>query len=249
MTSDSAQLRGDTADWDRWWTVRLAKGKSDFFPYFNAPMSLYGGRITAIVSRDDALVHVMREFALSTVLCAGNGISQEPRALAAAGLDVTALDLSPFASAAAQRFALDERGVDQFVDPSRLAPGGSVRFVVGDLMDPSVCPGPFDVIIERRTIQRFPEHEWGAALGALARRLGDPGIFVSHCNDDQFPSDWGWAANAPAGLFHASDAWFRECGWTVWDGHKLAPTLTRRVAWLLRSGSPKPDPAHRAETR
>ena len=242
MASNPADPRLGTADWDHWWEARLAKSGSDFLPYFNAPQVLHSGRSADVVNRDDALVRVMREAGLSTVLCAGNGVSQEPRALAAGGLDVTALDLSPLASAAAQRFALDARSVDRFVAPQNLAPGGRVRFVVGDLMDASICPGPFDVVIERRTIQRFPEDERAAALGVLARRLGDRGILVSHCNDDQFPPEWGWAANAPDGLFHASEAWLREHGWTLWEGRPDAP-LTGRVAWLIRSGSMKRPPA------
>ena len=34
-------------------------------------------------------------------------------------------------------------------------------------MDPLMCPGPFDMIIERKTLQLFPEDERAAAL-ALA---------------------------------------------------------------------------------
>jgi|SRR5215213_851866 len=43
------------------------------------------------------LVDTMHANGLNTVLCVGNGISQEPRALAWAGFDVTVLDLSPYA--------------------------------------------------------------------------------------------------------------------------------------------------------
>jgi hypothetical protein len=47
---------------------------------------------------DWELVGAMRANGMKTVLCVGNGISQEPRALAWAGFDVTALDLSPLAT-------------------------------------------------------------------------------------------------------------------------------------------------------
>jgi hypothetical protein len=54
---------------------------------------------------DGALVDAMRANGLRTVLCVGNGISQEPKALARAGFAVTALDLSPLATDVAERAA------------------------------------------------------------------------------------------------------------------------------------------------
>jgi len=35
-------------------------------------------------------------------------------------------------------------------------------------MDPAICPGPFDVIVERRTLQLFPSGERGAAVARLS---------------------------------------------------------------------------------
>jgi hypothetical protein len=58
--------------------------------------------------------------------------------------------------------------------------GGTLTFVTGDLMDPDVCPGPFDVVIERRTLQLFPATEQMEGLERLIARLGTPGLFVSH---------------------------------------------------------------------
>jgi hypothetical protein len=52
---------------------------------------------------------------LRTVLCAGNGISPEPRALAAAGFDVTALDFSP---AATRLASIRPEQSDVFCDPN-----------------------------------------------------------------------------------------------------------------------------------
>ena len=40
----------------------------------------------------------MRKLDLRTILCAGNGLSMEPHALAAAGFDVTAVGLSEWAT-------------------------------------------------------------------------------------------------------------------------------------------------------
>ncbi len=53
-----------------------------------------GGMVHLFVD-DGELVDAMRANALRRVLCLGNGISQEPRALAWAGFEVTALDISP----------------------------------------------------------------------------------------------------------------------------------------------------------
>jgi hypothetical protein len=113
-------------------------------------------------------------------------------------------------------------------------------FVVGDLLDPSVCPGPFDVVIERRVVQTFWEKGCPAALSALAARLGTVGIFLSFCLDDPFPKELGWAFHE-TGLFKASEFWCRAGGWVLWDGTP-APPLAGRVAWLIRSGTMKPPP-------
>ena len=123
---------------------------------------------------------------LKSVLCAGSGISQEPHALAAAGLDVTALDISSFAMRFASQAVLNGNEHEQFFGPNRARAGGTARFAVGDLMNPEVCPGPFDVVIERRTLQLFPEAERAAALSAVAARLSDCGILLTHCHDGRW---------------------------------------------------------------
>lgn len=43
---------------------------------------------------DSLLIEVMRNHGMKSILCAGNGISQEPKALAAAGMEAVALDIS-----------------------------------------------------------------------------------------------------------------------------------------------------------
>jgi len=72
----------DPAAWDRYWQDQLSHGVAEFVHLF---------------VDDGALVDAMRANGLKTVLCVGNGISQEPRALAWAGFDVTSLDISPLA--------------------------------------------------------------------------------------------------------------------------------------------------------
>ncbi len=151
--------------WDTWWRGQVehgvAPGWSDMF------------------CDDNALLDIVEARGLESVLCVGCGVSQEPQALAAAGLQVTAMDLSPFAlRCAAQLGAVDT--TDRFFRPDRMQAGGSLSFVEGDLMDPAICPGPFDVIVERRTLQLFPVGERGAAVAGVLGRLAANGVFLSH---------------------------------------------------------------------
>ena|SRR5215469_8364395 len=91
---------GNPQFWDSWWEERISKRRTSrfMFPIVEAPMIKYGGTYVDVVNSDDLLLAIMAEYGLKKVLCAGNGLSQEPRALARAGYDVTALDLSPKAS-------------------------------------------------------------------------------------------------------------------------------------------------------
>jgi SAM-dependent methyltransferase len=231
----------DAGFWDEWWRDRLSQGRSDDkFPRgHQVPLVRDRGNLNYHgTDNDDLLATVMAEYGLRTVLCAGNGVSQEPRALAAAGFDVTALDISPVAVACAQE-CQDNRGLN-FCSAQMRRPGGRVEFVVGDLLDLTVCPGPFDVVMERRTVQWFAERERPTALSALSGRLGESGIFLSECLDDAFPLELGWSQHK-LGWFHASESWFRTNGWTIWDGCRSS-TLGRSVAWLVRTGSMKPPP-------
>lgn len=238
------QTSMDTKDegfWDDWWRHRLLDGSPNLLlPGFSGPIGRDPSSLYKLVNRDDLLATVMVEQGLRTVLCVGNGVSQEPRALAAAGFEVTALDISSVAVAYAQAYVVDEDGFGRFgryCSPALHRPGGHVEFVVGDLLDPMVCPGPYDVVIERRTVQWFAEQERALALSAIASRLRKVGIFLSQCLDDPFPIELGWSQHR-TGLFHASEFWFREQGWVTCDD--LAhPPRGGRVAWLVRCGSMK----------
>lgn len=141
------------------------------------------------MSSDDTLLGMLARRGSRTILCAGNGVSTEATSLALHGFDVTALDISAVpaeALAASLRDAehplrripglsmRDDGSVtfdtDRPIDP-RLCPrmhqsdeylprgGGSLSFITGDLIDPAISPGPFDVVIERRTVQLFPAAE------------------------------------------------------------------------------------------
>jgi SAM-dependent methyltransferase len=202
----------DVAAWDRYWTEQVRHGLGP--PLFD------------MFCDDRKLVKVMNNIGMKSVLCAGSGISQEPRALAEAGFEVVALDFSPQAVKIAREFEFPAEGFECFCEPGLRRPGGHVDYVVGDIQDSAVCPGPFDVIIERRTAQIFLNRDIGAVLGALAKRLGQDGILLSHCHDG--------AWKPPAEPRHFSKSWFRENGWTIWNGSPVRKP-PGRVAWLFTS--------------
>ena len=91
-------------------------------------------------------------------------------------------------------------------------------------MDPLMCPGPFDMVIERKTLQLFPEDERAAALHSLAQRLAPRGIFFTHCHDGR--------RKPPAKPFHATRPWFDAHGWDAWQN---GTPVTGRAAWLFQS--------------
>jgi SAM-dependent methyltransferase len=196
--------------WDRYWTEHMEHGLGP--PLFD------------MFCDDRELVTVMHNREMKSVLCAGNGISQEPRALAEAGLNVVALDLSNQAVEIARSFEFPPQAFEAYCDAGSRRPGGTVEFVVGDFLDPSVCPGPFDVIIERRTAQIFFNNGLEAVLNALADRLSQDGIFVSHCHDG--------AWKPPARPRHFTKSWFKKNGWYVCTGN-LGKTPAGRIAWLF----------------
>jgi hypothetical protein len=115
----------DVAAWDRYWTEQVANGPGP--PLFD------------MFCDDHKLVRIMNGEGMRRILCAGNGISQEPRALAAAGFEIVALDLSPRATQIARSAELHPERLLHFCAPAMLRPGGHVDFVVGDIRDSNLC--------------------------------------------------------------------------------------------------------------
>jgi hypothetical protein len=203
--------RTDDPDaWNEYWRAQLSH-----------PISL---AFQDLFCQDDDLLRVMKMNGLRRLLCAGSGISLEPRALAEAGCEVTALDFSSVAMQAAEAMRLTDEGFKNYLDPTARQEDGSLHFVTGSIFDEETCPGPYDVIIERRTIQTLPEEERHAALEALAGRMGDTGILLSHYHE-------GWWRPGQE-LIHPAERWFREHGWTILEGRELGKVEVR-VAWLM----------------
>jgi hypothetical protein len=198
----------DPAAWDRYWQNWFDYGQNLWL-------------LDAHLFCDDGqLVDAMRMHGLKKVLCVGNGLCLEPRALARMGFEVTAVDLSPVATEAVRRLEPRDEFLAKLVGGRTEAPGGQVEFVVGDLRDAACCPGPFDVVIERRTLQLYPDGERPAATKAVADRLGSPGIFFSQCH--------AGAWKPPAPRVHVVEPWFVQHGWLRWvPGSSLAG----RVVW------------------
>jgi len=209
---DPPENMHDSAAWDRYWNGHLSNG--------------IGPGLYDMMAGDPETAKVMAEMGIKTVLCAGSGISQEPRALAEAGFEVTALDLSPVAMKLAQTWNFGPADLERFLAPEQRKTTGSAHFIVGDLLDLKLCPGPFDMIIERCTLQNFPEEERGRALDALIARLTKNGTFLSHCHDG------GWRPDREP--FHPIRALFAERGWTIWVWSP-SPRPAGRSAWIYRT--------------
>jgi hypothetical protein len=185
----------DPSAWDRFWTDQASHG-------------FCVQKINDAISNVNETAALMRANNLNSILCAGSGVSGEPGALAAAGFDVTVVELSGIAIALCKRHFARQTGV---------------KYVEGSLLDPGVAPGPFDMIIERRTLQLFSDADRPTGLGALARRLGTPGVFLSHCHDSRAPAGQG---------VHKARSWFETQGWPML--RKDLP-VEGRSAWLITS--------------
>ncbi len=202
----------DPAAWDQYWSEQVAHGLAP--PLFD------------MFCDDTELVEFMNRHVMTRVFCAGCGMSQEPRVLAEAGLQVVALDISPVALRLAQTWDPRPGESERMLNPSLRRPGGTLEYVVGSIVDPSLCRGPFDLIIERRTLQVFAPDERQAALDALAIRLEDGGTLLSHCHDG--------AWRPPAKPFHAMEALIQNSDWAILTGPSVAKPKTRS-ALLVRS--------------
>ena len=209
------------------------------------------------MASDATLPGLLSQRGARTILCAGNGLSSEPVALALYGFDVTALDSSAVpAEAFGRTFRNPEHPVVGFPDSScamtidALRPSRSHRPCVVPAHAPecgsSACrrrlsvvhhrrphesgclPGPFDVVIERRTLQLFPEVERIAALDRLVARLADRGVFVSHQHAR------GWRPGE-ARTHHAA-AWLESRGFALRSGTAPGESdSAARLAYLMFS--------------
>ncbi len=175
--------------------------------YWNRQMAFGFAGLSDMLFSDRDLVDLMRRSGLKTILLAGNGLSLEPRVLATAGFDVVALDISPRAVQCAQQITIADDQLKAMLGEDAARPGGRVQFVVGDVLEPSICAGPFDVVVERLTAQDYPDDTLGSFLTALSKRLSPYGILVTHCHDNS------WRPGTEPR--HRPGEWLRADGWVT----------------------------------
>jgi hypothetical protein len=188
----------DANGWDSYWRQDLSSG----------------GALTAFHDRfgaDPHLLDLIRARGCKAILCVGNGLSSEAVVLASHGFEITALDLSPLATQTAVSL--------QHSTPSGVhtRPGAVLEFVCGDLFNSLACPGPFDVILERRTLQLYGTEDRALGLERLVARLASRGLFVSHVH-------MGWWRPGESGE-HLAKAWL--------DGHGFSPDPDARRSYRL----------------
>ncbi len=156
----------DSAGWDQFWCITLEdvgqpKGLTNYFEVVHP------------------LVPWMRATHATTVVSVACGISLEVQAFAAAGFHAVGFDRSVIAAEYAQEcpFTVEQR--QAFLDDRDVRPGGSARFEVGDLREPTVCTGPYDVVVCRKTMQYFAQAgQIDEAMSALVARLRSTGVLV-----------------------------------------------------------------------
>lgn len=206
-------------DWDAWWRERFLDFPAEQkWNSYLRPLEAMGRCANAQSYRDRQV---------RRILCLGNGVSQEPRALAHAGFEVIGLDISQTATDFAASFQLSNTELRMFFQWDELGyegvferqarPGGSCRFVRGDAFDSRVAQGPFDAIFSWRTLQGFDDHEVDEILRAMDARLSAAGLlFIT-------------GQNAARSTVRISDA-LAEMGYGV---NPQAERMDAKTAWVL----------------
>jgi hypothetical protein len=235
----------DASGWNRYWKDQVNEEWAGFHDMF---------------LREEWLARRMTARRFQTVLCAGNGVSLQPHALAYAGFKVTAADLSTWATEFMRDIRPESAHLKKLLyggiifhpifyksmpetwrrvgwlfgnlkkhvfNPAK-GRGGTLEFLAGDLLDSGFCSGPFDVVIERCTVQLFCEAERREMLEKLTARMSPNGVFVSHCH-----MGW-WRPGTPRK--HLFEEWFRQHGFTIstWKAENIQKinSGTGRIAFL-----------------
>ena len=90
-----------------------------------------------------------------------------------------------------------------------------------------LCRGPFDVVIERRTVQLFPPAEQPATRDRLAARLAPDGLLISHQHMGR------WKPGEPR--THFAQAWAADRGFSI-QGFRLANDTGRTARLVFTTG-------------
>jgi hypothetical protein len=202
----------DVAAWDKYWHDQISHGLTPLL----FDLANNGGELAA----------VMAKLGMQSVLFAGNGISQEPRAFAEAGFHTTALDPCAVALSFAEAWQFGPKDYEFNMGRQPRREGGQAQFFVGDILDSGKCPGPFDAVVERRMLQLFEPERRPAALAALASRMKENAILLSHTHYGNWSPEQGRT--------HPLQSLYLDAGWQQWNPYEK-PKPPGRVAWLYFS--------------
>ncbi len=200
--------------WDQFWAINPDGGD------FGADMTAY-------------LVPILRQRAPLRVLCVGNGKALEAHALAAAGFRVDSLDISPAVNAFLEAVKVPNAVLARILKEPCDGEVARPTIYTGDVCNAEDCPGPYDTVIIRRTMQHFPDEAIPRVMELLCKRLTDTGLLVLQGHNA------GKSISQAARWLHESKI---PVAWNLChkDGrHYAYPGLgsyrKSRVAWLIRS--------------
>lgn len=168
----------EPAFWDRWWDNVFTRGQAQLHTHHMIDIVL-------------PLLPIAEERSAKRAFFAGAGMAHEVTNMAMAGIEVVALDISARVIDYARSHPPSKESLflmggplpeEPWGSPSpaaELGPGCSLHWEVGDLLDTTLHPGPFDLVVARSTVQYlYRAGKLDEAMEALAGRLAEQGLLV-----------------------------------------------------------------------
>jgi len=200
--------------WDQFWEINPDGGD------FGADLTEY-------------LVPILRQRAPLRVLCVGNGKALEAHALAAAGFKVDSLDISPSVKAFLEAVKVSNAVLARILKEPCDGELARPTIYTGDILNAEDCPGPYDTVIIRRTVQHFPDEAIPRVMELICNRLTDTGLLVLQGHNAgqslSLAARWLYERKIPVAwnLCHKDGRHFAYPGFGTYR--------KSRVAWLIRS--------------
>ena len=173
-------MADDASFWNARWAAVIPRIRLDDWDCHLRPLGFVG-----VIG----LIAPLRRRGARSALFAGCGLDQTPKAFAFAGFESVGLDFSSVAVDFARRVRLsdeqfrlffqrslagDRAGGDFSGEHARV--GGSWRYEVGDFLDASVEPGPFDFVTAIGSLQGDRARTAGHVVDALDARVAPGGL-------------------------------------------------------------------------